>query len=155
MPSPKPCFSHSWATTVFEDLESNKVCLLLEDSHYWHQESLGCFMQWETELGSLWCVSGMQLTHRLYVHTCIFAFVCPSFVLIHTFFLLLPSHACVASVWPSFTLVCAWSFVWPLFGFIHDWSCHFWPWWGTLCALQPYISNTNLVYRWWSRKSPL
>jgi hypothetical protein len=39
MPSPKPRFSHSLATTVFdadaaviEDRESDKVCLLLENS---------------------------------------------------------------------------------------------------------------------------
>jgi hypothetical protein len=31
---------------------------------------------------------------------------------------LLPGHTCLTFVWPSFTLVCAYSFVWPSFGFV-------------------------------------
>ena len=33
MPSPQPCFSHSLETTVLGDHKSDKVCLLLENSH--------------------------------------------------------------------------------------------------------------------------
>ena len=77
-----------------------------------------------------------------------FAFVCPSFARL---FCRYP----VTLVWPpfglrsrSFALVCARSFVWPSFGFVRARSCSYGLWWGSLRALQPSISNRNLVHTW-------
>jgi hypothetical protein len=69
------------------------------------------------------------------------AFICPLFVLI--------CAATWSCVWPLFTLVCTHLCLFiclPSFGFVHAQSCPFGLWWGSLHALQPSISNANLVH---------